>query len=97
MAMSNADAFNQAVADVSRLSTTPSNEDALRLYGLRKVATGESLDASPKPDIFDLKGRALRSAWQNVVDEDLSADEAKESYVSLVEELKEKLGFGPAS
>lgn len=43
--------------------------------------------------MFDLKGKAKYNAWQKVVDDSTTADEAQEKYAKLVESLKEKYGF----
>ncbi|TVY35426.1 Acyl-CoA-binding protein-like protein [Lachnellula subtilissima] len=63
------------------------------ILGLYKVATGEDISKAEKPGMFDLKGKAKKTAWQAKVDEGLTSDEAKEKYVALVESLKEKLGY----
>eukprot|EP01065_Artemidia_motanka_P033730 TRINITY_DN40775_c0_g1_i1.p1 TRINITY_DN40775_c0_g1~~TRINITY_DN40775_c0_g1_i1.p1 ORF type:complete len:102 (+),score=8.68 TRINITY_DN40775_c0_g1_i1:159-464(+) len=86
-------AFDTAVADSKKLTSKPSNDDLLELYGLYKVATGEDITKSEKPGMFDLKGKAKNKAWQAVVDEGLTSDEAKEKYVALVEKMKEKYGY----
>jgi diazepam-binding inhibitor (GABA receptor modulating acyl-CoA-binding protein) len=39
------------------------------------------------------QGKAKRRAWQKIVDEGLTVDEAQQKYVKLVEELKEKYGY----
>ncbi|TVY22531.1 Acyl-CoA-binding-like protein [Lachnellula hyalina] len=86
-------AFDTAVADSKKLTSKPSNDELLELYGLYKVATGEDISKAEKPGMFDLKGKAKKTAWQSKVDEGLTSDEAKEKYVALVESLKEKLGY----
>ncbi|TVY52063.1 Acyl-CoA-binding protein-like [Lachnellula cervina] len=86
-------AFDTAVADSKKLTSKPSNDELLELYGLYKVATGEDISKAEKPGMFDLKGKAKKTAWQGKVDEGLTSDEAKEKYVALVESLKEKLGY----
>jgi len=40
-----------------------------------------------------LQGKAKNKAWQAIVDEGLTSDEAKERYVALVEKMKEKYGY----
>ncbi|KAK4160778.1 acyl CoA binding protein-domain-containing protein [Cladorrhinum sp. PSN259] len=93
MAPAQSPAFLQAVTDSKKLTAKPSNEDLLELYGLFKVANGEDFSAAAKPGMFDLKGKAKYNAWQKVVDDDLSAEEAQQKYVAKVEELKESLGY----
>jgi diazepam-binding inhibitor (GABA receptor modulating acyl-CoA-binding protein) len=41
----------------------------------------------------DTQGKAKKKAWQKVVDEGITSDEAKERYVKLVESMKEKYGY----
>lgn len=43
--------------------------------------------------MFDLKGKAKRKAWQKLVDEGVTSQQAEERYVALVEGLKGKYGF----
>jgi diazepam-binding inhibitor (GABA receptor modulating acyl-CoA-binding protein) len=40
-----------------------------------------------------LQGKAKKNAWQKVVDEGITAEEAQERYVALVEKLKETYGY----
>ncbi|KAK0102177.1 hypothetical protein ONS95_001027 [Cadophora gregata] len=86
-------AFDTAVIDSKKLTSKPSNDDLLQLYGLFKVASGEDITKSEQPGTFDLKGKAKKRAWQKVVDEGLTSDEAKDKYVALVESFKEKYGY----
>ncbi|PMD23335.1 putative acyl-CoA-binding protein like protein [Hyaloscypha hepaticicola] len=85
--------FETAVADSKKLTSKPSNDDLLKLYGLYKVATGEDITKAEQPGTFDLKGKAKKRAWQAIVDEGLTTDEAKEQYVKLVESMKTKYGY----
>jgi len=88
------EAFKQAVIDSKKLTSKPSNDDLLNLYALFKQATQEPpIEDAENPGTFDLKGKAKKRAWQKVVDEGVTPEEAQEKYVALVEELKEKLGF----
>lgn len=43
--------------------------------------------------ITAVQGKAKRKAWQKVVDEGLSKEDAQKKYISLVESLKEKHGY----
>jgi len=45
------------------------------------------------PGITAVQGKAKRKAWQKVVDEGLSKEDAQKKYISLVESLKEKHGY----
>jgi len=93
MATTQSPAFQTAVADSKKLTSKPSNDDLLELYGLYKVATGEDIKKAEQPGMFDLKGKAKYKAWQKVVDEGLSVEQAQERYVKLVETMKEKYGY----
>ncbi|KAF4126682.1 hypothetical protein GMORB2_0418 [Geosmithia morbida] len=82
-------AFDKAVNDSKKLTSKPNNDELLELYALYKVASGDDISKAPAPGMFDIKGKAKKSAWQKVVDEGITADQAKERYVALVEKLKE--------
>lgn len=41
----------------------------------------------------DMQGKAKRKAWQKVVDEGVTPEDAGTKYVALVEKLKGELGF----
>jgi len=86
-------AFQTAVADSKKLTSKPSNDDLLELYGLYKVATGEDITKAEQPGRFDLKGKAKKKAWQAVVDEGITAEQAQTRYVALVENMKTKYGY----
>lgn len=85
--------FEKAVADSKKLTSKPSNEELLDLYALFKIANGEDISSAPAPGMFDLKGKAKKNAWQKKVDEGVTADQAKEQYVALVEKLKTQYGY----
>lgn len=40
-----------------------------------------------------LQEKAKRNAWQKLVDEKVSAEDAQQRYVKLVNDLKEKYGY----
>ncbi len=42
------------------------------------------------------QGKAKKNAWQKVADEGISAEEAQERYVALVEKMKETYGYDAA-
>jgi diazepam-binding inhibitor (GABA receptor modulating acyl-CoA-binding protein) len=85
--------FDTAVVDSKKLTSKPNNDELLELYALYKVATGEKIADAPEPGMFDLKGKAKKKAWQKVVDEGITEEEAKSRYVTLVEKLKETYGY----
>jgi len=95
MAAPQSDAFQQAVIDSKKLTKPPTSEELLELYALFKVSTGEDIKTAAAPGLFDLKGKAKRNAWRKVVDEGISAEEAQERYVALVEKLKVTYAFDP--
>ncbi|KAF7547602.1 hypothetical protein G7046_g8953 [Stylonectria norvegica] len=108
MATSQSPAFQKAVADSKKLTSKPSNEDLLELYGT----------SSPFPPLLPLSrslihrsplqgrhrrghlqgsrarhGKAKKNAWQKVVDDGATPDLAQEKYIALVERLKEQHGY----
>ncbi|KAH8163614.1 hypothetical protein CIB48_g4631 [Xylaria polymorpha] len=93
-------AFEKAAERESKqLLKKPDNNDLLQLYGLYKVGCNEDVSEYQKgpkaPGIFDLKGKAKLKAWEGIIDENLTPEQAQERYIALVEELKTKLGFDP--
>jgi diazepam-binding inhibitor (GABA receptor modulator, acyl-CoA-binding protein) len=84
------DRFEIASQEARRLSKPPDNDTLLRLYALYKQATAG--DASGKrPGMFDMVGRAKYDAWAAL--KGTTQAEAMESYVILVDELKEESGL----
>lgn len=78
--------FDQAAKDVKTLTSKPSDDDLLILYGLFKVATVGKVD-TPRPGLFDLKGKAKWDAWKKV--EDKAPEDAKKDYILKVQQLME--------
>ncbi|KAL3955750.1 hypothetical protein ACCO45_011313 [Purpureocillium lilacinum] len=91
--MAQTEAFQKAVVDSKKLTSKPSNDELLDLYALYKVAIGEDISKAAAPGMFDLKGKAKKNAWQKVVDEGITAEQAQERYVELVEKLKVSCGY----
>ncbi|KAF2964443.1 hypothetical protein GQX73_g9136 [Xylaria multiplex] len=94
-------AFEKAAERESKqLLKKPENNELLDLYGLYKVGCGEDVteyQKGPKaPGMFDLKGKAKLRAWEAILAEGLTPEQAQERYIALVEELKTKHGFDPA-
>ncbi|KAI5199372.1 hypothetical protein AUEXF2481DRAFT_4656 [Aureobasidium subglaciale EXF-2481] len=86
--------FKKAVEDSRKLKAKPSDDELLQLYGLFKQGTQDPpIESSDKPGMFDLKGKAKRNAWQKLVDEKVSPEDAQKKYVALVESLKTKHGY----
>ena len=82
--MSTDDPFAAAQLRVKSLTSRPSNDDLLSLYGLFKQATSGDVSGK-KPGMFDLKGRAKYEAWTKQKGTD--SDGAKAKYIALVETL----------
>ncbi|EHA52252.1 hypothetical protein MGG_06177, partial [Pyricularia oryzae 70-15] len=96
MAPAQSEAFQKAIVDSKKLLKKPSNEELLELYGLFKVGTGEDITKAEAPGMFDLKGKSKKNAWQKIVDEGVTPEQAQEKYVALVEKLKTAYGFDEA-
>ena len=95
MAAPQSEAFQTAVVDSKKLTSKPSNDELLELYALYKVSSAEDITKAPAPGMFDLKGKAKKNAWQKVVDEGITPEQAQERYVALVEKLKVSCGYDP--
>ncbi|KAF1769398.1 hypothetical protein GCK72_001215 [Caenorhabditis remanei] len=81
--------FDDAAAKVKTLKTSPSNDELLKLYALFKQGTvGDN--TTDKPGMFDLKGKAKWSAWDEK--KGTSKEAAQAAYVALAEELIAKYG-----
>jgi diazepam-binding inhibitor (GABA receptor modulating acyl-CoA-binding protein) len=77
--------FEQAVADSKNLSERPDNMTMLKLYALYKQGSAGDVDGK-RPGFTDMVGRAKWDAWNELKGQ--TADEAKQAYVDLVEDLK---------
>ena len=77
--------FNKAADEAQELSERPSNADLLKLYSLYKQATEGDVQGE-RPGMMDFKGRAKYDAWAAI--EGMSAEDAMQEYVDLVESLK---------
>ena len=78
-------AFQKASQDVQQLDERPSIENLLKLYALYKQATEGDVQGE-RPGMMDMKGRAKFDAWAGL--QGLSAQDAMQDYVDLVESLK---------
>ncbi|CAH8382248.1 unnamed protein product [Eruca vesicaria subsp. sativa] len=78
--------FEEHAEKVRTLTTSPSNEDLLILYGLFKQATVGPVNTS-RPGMFSMKERAKWDAWKAV--EAKSTDEAMSDYITKVKQLLE--------
>jgi acyl-CoA-binding protein len=77
--------FEQAVADSKNLSERPDNMTMLKLYALYKQGSSGDVDGK-RPGFTDMVGRAKWDAWNELKGQ--AADEAKQAYIDLVEDLK---------
>ncbi|PPE66316.1 acyl-CoA-binding protein [Caldimonas caldifontis] len=78
-------AFEKAVAESKTLPEKPDNMTLLKIYALYKQATVGDVEGS-RPGFTDMVGRAKWDAWNALKGQ--SADEAKQSYIDLIESLK---------
>jgi len=78
-------AFEQAVAESKQLPEKPDNMTLLKIYALYKQATAGDVDGK-RPGFSDMVGRAKWDAWNELKGK--SADEAMQSYIDLIEDLK---------
>lgn len=76
--------FEASVARSRELSTRPSNEDLLSLYGLFKQAT-EGDVTGDRPGGFDFKAIAKFDAWEELKGQ--SKEQAMQAYIGLVDRL----------
>ena len=79
--------FEQAVADSKQLSSRPDNEILLQLYSLYKQASEGDINSDP-PGMFDFVAKAKFDAWTKL--KGMSADDAMQQYIAVVEGLKNK-------
>jgi len=77
--------FQQAVADSKNLPERPDNATLLKIYALYKQAS-EGDVARKRPGFTNMVGRAKWDAWNELKGK--PADEAKQEYVDLIEDLK---------
>jgi diazepam-binding inhibitor (GABA receptor modulating acyl-CoA-binding protein) len=78
-------AFDAAVADSKTLASRPDNQTLLKIYALFKQGTDGDVSGK-RPGFTDLVGRAKFDAWAKL--EGMSANDAKQAYIDLIDELK---------
>lgn len=76
--------FEEAAEAVKKLSSKPSNEDMLYLYGLYKQATVGDVNTE-RPGMLQMEGKAKWDAWEK--NKGMSNDDAKAKYVEKAEAL----------
>ena len=77
--------FEAAQANAQLLPERPDNPTLLKIYGLFKQAT-EGDNTAKRPSFSDIVARAKWDAW--TARKGLSADEAKQQYIDLIESLR---------
>ncbi len=78
--------FKQAFEDVQGLPERPDNDTMLKLYSHYKQASEGDVQGE-KPGFFDFVGLAKYEAWEKL--QGMPADEAKQAYIDLVDQLKQ--------
>ncbi|OAN44183.1 acyl-CoA-binding protein [Chloroflexus islandicus] len=81
-------AFERAAKEVQELPRRPDNETLLQLYALYKQATVGDVQGS-RPGVLDMTGRLKYDAWAKL--KGLSATDAMNRYIELVERLKQTI------
>ena len=79
--------FEKAAEAVKKLTTRPTNEELLDLYGLYKQATIGDCDTD-RPGLLDPKGRAKWDKWNG--NRGTSKEDAEKKYVELANSLVTK-------
>ena len=79
--------FEQAVAESKQLPAKPDNETLLKIYSLFKQGSAGDVQGD-RPGMMDFVGRAKYDAWAALKGQ--STDQAKQSYIELIESLKSK-------
>jgi acyl-CoA-binding protein len=77
--------FEAAQANAKQLAERPDNPTLLKIYGLYKQAA-EGDNTGKKPSFSDIVARAKWDAWTSR--KGLSADEAKQQYIDVIESLR---------
>ena len=77
--------FENAVRSLNSIKQEPTSEIKLKLYGLYKQATVGNASSEKIPSSFNIIAYSKYKAWANF--QDMNKEEAKASYVKLVETL----------
>lgn len=85
--MASQEEFEKAVGESKNLTQRPTNQELLNLYALYKQAT-EGDVSGERPGGFDFKAIAKYDAWAEI--KGTSSDDARDRYVSLVNDLKSR-------
>jgi diazepam-binding inhibitor (GABA receptor modulator, acyl-CoA-binding protein) len=79
------DQFTQAIADSKSLPERPDNATLLKIYALYKQGSAGDVEGE-RPGMTDFVARAKWDAWAALKGQ--SADEAKQAYVDLIDDLR---------
>ncbi|KAI9557913.1 hypothetical protein GHT06_014665 [Daphnia sinensis] len=85
--------FNKAAESIRNMTTSPSDDEMKEIYALYKQSTVGDVNTA-RPGMLDLKGKAKWDSWESK--KGMSADEAKEAYVTKTEELVAKYSASSA-
>ena len=78
--------FEQAVAESKKLPEKPDNMTLLQLYAMYKQGSAGDVD-SKRPGFTEMVERAKWDAWNTMKGK--TKEEAMQSYIDLIESLKE--------
>lgn len=82
--------FEAAAEQVKNLKTRPTDLELLEIYALYKQATVGDCN-TPKPGLFDLKGKAKWEHWNTK--KGLSKEAAVQQYIAKAQELVDTYGL----
>ncbi|XP_077455304.1 peroxisomal carnitine O-octanoyltransferase-like isoform X3 [Stigmatopora argus] len=83
--------FEKAAEDVKTLTTRPSDQELLDLYGLYKQATVGEINTE-RPGLFDMKGKAKWDAWNSRKVRPFASDEEFKATVDIVRTFQAGIG-----
>ncbi|CAK7273283.1 acyl-CoA-binding protein (ACBP)/diazepam binding inhibitor (DBI)/endozepine (EP) [Sporothrix epigloea] len=94
--MSTNEAFEKAATEIRQLTKPLPTQHLLKAYALYKVGTGADISQARAPGMFEIQAKAMRKAWQNLIDEEgYTQEQAQQAYIEFVESLKDEYGFDP--
>jgi len=71
-----------------------SQEDMLDLYAWAIIAKQDKdIETTPKPNLWDMPGKAKRRQWQKYVNEKWSAEKAETEYIAKINNLVKEHGL----
>ena len=88
--MSNSKEFLKAAEQVNKLSSTPSNDELLTVYGLYKQATMGDV-TTERPGFFYFREQKKWDAWNSF--KGTEQKKAEQNYINLVVALTKKYGI----